>query len=180
MTIRIMTVLSLALLALSCGPSVQEKPVVAPFFDLEAFFQSEIDRLDGQRHVDKRITLNGATQREQADEWLAGEQLEGFKELKINRPAWRDQYSVDSLRDASGRLAGVRYTARDAALRIREVEVDWKEGAVEEVRVMKYIKNTVVFYRQELVYRPAEGYRLKRLQKAPLLKKSDLEIEVRY
>lgn len=173
------TAIIVAALAASCGPSGPEGPAASHFFDLEAYFDAETGRLGNRQDVEKTITLNGVTQR-QNGAWNAEEELDGFKELKINRPAWRDQYAVDSVRSADGQLSGLRYTARDSSLRIREVEIDMKEGEVEEIRAEKYIKNTVVYFRQELSYRPAEGYRLKRVQKVPLTKKSELEIEVRF
>lgn len=173
------TAIILAALAASCGPSAPGGPSSSHFFDLEAYFDGEIGRLGVRQSVEKTITLNGETQ-QQRGEWNAEEELDGFKELKINRPAWRDQYEVDSLRGADGQLEGLRYAARDSSLRIREVEIDMKEGAVEEIRVEKHIKNTVVYFHQELSYRPAEGYRIRRVQKVPLTKRSELEIAVRF
>jgi len=174
------TVIILAAFAASCSPSAPGGgPASGNFFDLEAFFDSEIGRLGKRQGVEKTITLNGETQ-QQRGEWNAEEELDGFKDLKINRPAWRDQYEVDSLRGSDGQLEGLRYAARDSSLRIRGVEIDMKEGGVEEIRVEKYIKNTVVYFHQELSYRPGEGYWLKRVQKVPLTKRSELEIEVRF
>lgn len=173
------TAILVAALAASCGPSAPEGPAGSPFFDLEAYFDAETGRLGLRQGVEKTITLNGET-RQQRGEWNAEEELDGFKDLKINRPAWRDQYEVDSLRGVDGQLEGLRYAARDSSLRIREVEIDLKEGEVEEIRVEKNIKNTVVYFHQELSYRPAEGYRIRRVQKVPLTKRSELEIEVRF
>jgi hypothetical protein len=173
------TAIILVALAASCGPSAPEGPGSSNFFDLEAYFDAEAGRLGKLQGVEKIITLNGETQ-QQRGEWNAEEELDGFKDLKINRPAWRDQYEVDSLRGSDGQLAGLRYAARDSSLRIREVEIDMKEGGVEEIRVEKYIKNTVVYFHQELSYRPAEGYRIRRVQKVPLTKRSELEIAVRF
>ncbi|MBK8429510.1 MAG: hypothetical protein IPL27_27740 [Lewinellaceae bacterium] len=83
--------------------------------------------------MDKKVTMNGVTEQQQGN-WNAAEELKGFKDLHINRPAWRDQYLVDSLRGTNGEITGLRYVAVDSTMRIREVEVDWADGAVSEIR----------------------------------------------
>ena len=163
-----------------CQSGGQKGADVTPFFDLEAFFQGEIGRMEGVHEVEKKITFNGKTEEQQVKNWDATVEMEGFKELHINRPTWKDQYQIDSLKGEGGILEGIRYAARDSSLRIRQVEIDWKAGAVEEVRVEKYMKNLIVFFHQTLKYRPEEGYSLWRAQKVPLMKRSELGVEVRY
>lgn len=172
--------MTILLASASCRPEAKRGPEKSPFFDLELFFEEEAERLASTGAVDKKIVFNGVTEEQRLESWDAGKELSGFKELHINRPAWRDQYLIDSLRAAGGELEGVRYMAIDSSLRIREVEVDWKEGAVEEVRVEKYVKNVIVFFHQTLRYRPGEGYSLWREQKVPLMKRSELEVNVSF
>ena len=172
----------LALLGLrqACRPDVVKKEAANLFFDLEAFFQSEAERLASQQKVDKKITMNGVTEQQQESDWNAAEELKGFKDLHINRPAWRDQYLVDSLRGTNGEITGLRYVAVDSTMRIREVEVDWADGAVSEIRVEKHMKNLIVFFHQTLLYRPGQGYSIWRAQKVPLKKKSEMVVEVEF
>ncbi|MCB9285206.1 MAG: hypothetical protein H6563_14135 [Lewinellaceae bacterium] len=158
-----------------------EREAIQPFFDLDAFFQTEIDRMTGDKTVERNILFMGKRDKQKLDNWDAKEELEGFKDLNINRVAWRDQYLVDSLRDENHQLEGLRYTAIDSSLRIREVAVDFTaSGEVSEVRVEKYIKNLVVHFHQKLRYRPGTGYWLWREQKVPLTKRSEMKIEVAY
>lgn len=172
--------LALLCLGFGCRPDVVKKEAANPFFDLEAFFQSEAERLASQQKVDKKITMNGATEERQESNWNAAEELKGFKDLHINRPAWRDQYQVDSIRGANGEITGLRYMAVDSTLRIRELEVDWVDGAISEIRVEKHMKNLIVFFHQTLRYRPGEGYSIWRAQKVPLKKKSEMVVEVEF
>jgi hypothetical protein len=151
-----------------------------PFFDLDTFFEEEVQNNIHRNAVEKTITLNGETQRQKIGDWDAERDLDGFRALNINRPAWRDQYHIDSILDAEGRLQELRYAAQDSSLRIRGVAVEWEEDRVSEVRVEKYIRNRIVFFHQKLVYRPEEGYRLWRAQKVPLTKRSELEVSVTY
>ena len=172
--------LAVLILAASCGSGSSKNSGTPVFFDLDTFFQGEVGRMASVRTVEKKITFNGETQERQVDDWNAEEELGGFRELHINRPAWRDQYQADSLQGPSGELTGLRYAAMDSTLRIRRVEIDWSGGAVSEVRVEKYMKNLIVFFHQTLRYRPGEGYQLWRAQKVPLRKKSEIMVEVRY
>jgi hypothetical protein len=106
--------------------------------------------------------------------------MESFKSLHINRPAWRDQYAIDTLTGAEGALKGLRYAAQDSSLQIRSVAIDWEGGAVSEVVVEKYIRNWVIFFHQKVAYRPGEGYAIWQTQKAPLMKRNEITVEVRY
>ena len=170
----------ICLLMVSCQDKLPVKEIV-PFFDLEAFFQEEISKLHTDQAVEKQISLNGKTEKQELTNWAASQELEGFKEFNINRPAWRDQYQVDSLRNTEGTLEGVRYMAMDSSLRIRQLEIDWAAtGEVAEIRVEKFSENMVVYFHQKLHYYPGKGYWLWREQKVPFTKRSELEIEVTY
>jgi len=169
------------LLLLSCQPSEKQANKVSPFFDLATFFEQEIESLGTDRPIKKTILLNDKTEILNLDRWDPRPELEGFKELHINRPAWRDQYQVDSSFYNDGGLSRLMYTAIDSSLRIKQVEIDWTAaGEVEEVRVEKYIKNLVVLFHQKLRYNPGRGYWLWRAQKVPLSKRSEMEIELSY
>lgn len=172
--------LMIVFLLISCQPEKVKLEGAPPFFDLEAFFQKEVDRMGGQT-VERKILLKGQMDVQKLSNWDAAVELEGFKELNINRPAWRDQYRVDSLRGENGWLEGLRYLAIDSSLRIQEIDIDFADsGEVAEIRVEKYIKNLVVHFHQKLRYRPGQGYWLWREQKVPLTKQSEMKIEVSY
>lgn len=174
------TVLVTLALAASCQPATPSADSDPPFFDLESFFQSEIDKMSGQRAVEKTITYNLESRSEKIANWDAAKELEGMKEVNINRPAWIDQYETDTLYDGTGLVAGLRYTARDSSLRIRSVELGLEDGEVSEIQVEKRIRNLILDFDQKLSYRPGEGYRMWRVQKVPMIRRSEIEIEVRY
>ncbi|MBK8490719.1 MAG: hypothetical protein IPL49_07420 [Saprospirales bacterium] len=172
---------SIVLFLISCQPDPNQVAKVVPFFDLEAFFQKEISEMPAEQSAEKKITLNGKTETKKLADWAASQELEGFKEFNINRPAWHDQYQVDSLRNMEGTLEGIRYMALDSSLRIRQLDIDWApSGEISEVRVEKFSKNMVVYFHQKLRYRPGKGYWLWREQKVPFTKRSELEVEVSY
>jgi 2,3-bisphosphoglycerate-independent phosphoglycerate mutase len=176
--IRLLSVLMLLWLTACQSPARND--AAAPFFDLEAFFEEEIGKLGELNRVTKKITLNGETQEQLVNAWDAAKEMESFKKLHINRPAWRDQYAIDTLTGAEGELKGLRYAAQDSSLQIRRVAIDWEGGAVSEVVVEKYIRNWVIFFHQKVAYRPGEGYAIWQTQKAPLMKRNEIAVEVRY
>lgn len=139
------------------------------FFDLSEYFDSEIERLrQSQPRATKRIILGEEEQEQQWDSLDYGQELKPFVDSDINRPAWYDKYRTDTLRHLENQTSTLQYTALDDKLRVRKLEVTRRNAdqQVIEIRVVKETDSLVEELRQELSYRPGEGYTVTSLQEA--------------
>src|SRR5580658_3332582 len=84
-----------AFLALSgCRPAIKTNGPVK-YFDLKGFFNGESTRLNELNpSVTKTVVHNGVPETKQVkiSDW--GQELDLFADADINKPAWRDNYTV--------------------------------------------------------------------------------------
>jgi len=179
--------LSLGLLVQSCFPSVeQESPASEDqpsFFDLSDYMESEMERLQSQQPaVIKRVGLRGEEQVESLDSLNYRQELKPFADSDINRPAWYDKYDADTIRAESGDTYTVTYTCREDHLRVRELSVTFQSGSdqVLGLRLSKKTDSLVEELKQELSYKPGEGYRMISEQHPLLGEGHRAEVEVRW
>ena len=142
----------------SCNPV--ERQVDRPaFFDLSAYMDSEKRRLEAVNSLLVRESFfNGSVSQDSLEQADYSEDLRIFRRSDINRPSWRDQYSVDSLWADNGQLKGLRYQALTPSLKTRELEVDFREGEVARIFVYNQTENWISGTRQKLTYWPDSGY----------------------
>ncbi len=173
---------SLCLIAWSCaggGESEPERPE-SPFFDLQEYFEEEVERLqDRQPGVAKTVTFGGKTEEQRFDSLDFREELKVFLDADINRVAWWDRYSIDSVR-TSGALTSIRYEALDPDLKIRSIVLDFAADSLSKVAINLFSDSPASRFSQELIYRPGDGYRIETQQKVVLSKTEDLLVDARF
>lgn len=152
----------------------------APFFDLQAYFQSEIERLNAAAPLlEKQVAYNKKTETLSSSENDFAKELKLFEDSDINRPAWTDKYQIDSLLSGN-QLEQLTYSALDSSLRIRSIQIDYREGELAQVKIYKKQESFVGRSRQQLTYAPQEGYRIQSFQKTILMPARELAIEADF
>lgn len=155
--VSIIAVVSLMLSACTPGVKTQERPA---FFDLNAYITGEQERLAGTYPLLVRASYFNETRASdsiQAPDYK--QDLDIFARSDINRPSWRDQYSIDSIRSTKGdTLLTIRYQAQEPDLKTRLLEIDFERGEVSRVHVYNETDNWIAGTRQKLTYWPDKGY----------------------
>lgn len=152
-------------------------PAEKKFFDLEAYFQSEIERLnESDHHLKKEVTLNGSMETQEVQKVDFAEELKLFLEADINQVALMDKYQSDSIL-AGNELDRLTHTALDSSLLVRKIVVHYDHGEVDRVDVYKKQESFVGSSQQHLHYEPGEGYAITSLQTTLLTKAQQLKIE---
>jgi hypothetical protein len=152
-------------------------PAEKKFFDLEAYFQSEIERLnESDLHFKKEVTLNGSMETRQVATVNFGEELKLFLDADINQVALLDKYQSDSIAGGAG-LQQLTHTALDSSLLVRKIIVHYDQGEVDRLDVYKKQKSFVGSSQQHLHYEPGKGYAITSLQKTLLTNAQELKIE---
>ncbi len=143
------------------GESVHADKKVPVFFDLRDFFQQEIRFLQkNQSSVNKIVQLNGQKSVLSAIAVSYSDELAPFANSDINKPSWKDKYQVDSIL-VDRHLKEIRYTAKDASLKTRELRIAFSESGVKEVWIKNSIHSIISESDQELKYERSKGYFIK-------------------
>ncbi len=175
--------LFMLLLGLSCDRVTEASTAEgdAPaFYDLAGFIDDEVERLSGQPlTVEKTITLNGETERQEIDALDFGTDLRLFAGADINKNAWRDKYRVEE-KTLSGRHRLTRYVALDSTLTTRLLEVEEDRGETRRLRIVRHTGTVLSDGRSQLEYEPARGYSVATQQDNRFGRDVDALVEVRW
>lgn len=180
MSTRLLFLLSLFFGVACAVPPVDDAQQVAgPFFDLEGFFEQEVDYLTQQSiKVQKTIRQNGKEEQQQVviKDWER--ELSFFAESDINKPSWRDQYQVDST--YNGNKLILHYESKDKDLSTQVLDIELVADTVQSIVVVKNIQNQVYSTQQYLTYLPKRHYKINQTRDIVFLSENDYSIEASY
>ena len=142
------------------------------FQDIRGFFVKEVKRLEKQKiTVDKIVRRNGISERQENISPVWNTELSLFSESDINKPAWRESYSVHKNNTT------ISYTALDNKRRTRAIRIKRnKMGKLIELAVVNRTSNYLYSSSEELLYIPDSLYRIIKMQNVILLGKNSYEI----
>ena len=153
------------LLMPSCKPDIKETGATAKYFDLKEYFKSDLARLNKiPQPILKTVTHNGVTESKKVkiDNWER--ELSLFSESDINKPAWRDSYTIQQTDHT------LIYMAMDPKLKTREIIVNKKpDGGVLYIAIYNYTKNLLYSTQEKLTYVPDSIYKIEKTQHVRLL-----------
>lgn len=161
--------LAFASLLVLCSACVADEAIIdrPPFFSLTLFMDSEIERLEQLNPtLKKEISFNGQIEERELEEVDFTEELAIFRKADINRPAWLDLYTVDSV-FTDGRLRELHYQTNDPELRTQQLSVYQDANqAVTKIEI-KGLSSTVLSNGERyLTYEPSKGYEIRTLQQS--------------
>jgi hypothetical protein len=148
----------------SCKPDIKESRANMKYFDLKGFFSSDSSRLSKLNPlVSKTVEHNGVSESKKVHITNWGTELSLFSESDINKPAWKDSYSVT----ADSNI--IIYQAIDTTLRTREIMIKKSGGKVKYVMIYNITKNILFKSVEKLSYFPDSLYLIEKAQTVKLL-----------
>ncbi|HKK74378.1 MAG TPA: hypothetical protein VJ953_04830 [Saprospiraceae bacterium] len=180
---QLLAVMLLAVLLVACNQSDNTGTELEQdyFFNLEDYFESEIERLDQtEAPVTKVLSINGLSEEVPTDTLNFSKELSIFKKSDINRTAWIDKYKGDTTRTASGDIQRIIYSAIRKDLRTRKIVIDFEGGEPSKIAIRNETDSPALTARQMLIYQPDNGFSISQEQKVRALEKKFLKIEVKY
>ena len=150
------------------------------FFDLKAFFEQEITSLQSIQAIQKKVIINGVVEEQQRDAFNLIEELASFIDADINRPAWLDQYQVDSVLSNEQELRAIHYQALKPTLKTKQLSITFEKEEVSRINIRRGLSNMAATSVQELVYTTGKGYSINKEQSLVFSDPKILSIEVNY
>jgi hypothetical protein len=159
----------IVLLQTACKPAIKEK---SKFFDIRGFFMDDTARLTRLNPlVLKNVTHNGVSETKSVKIGNWGQELDLFIGSDINKPAWKDSYTVI---DEGGT---VMYKAKFPELKVREILVKQDKGKVKWLLIYTKTKNILYTSTEKLSYFPDSLYLIEKDQKVRLMGNNHYRIE---
>jgi hypothetical protein len=173
--------IAVALLA-SCakGPAPENRPELTHFFSLKDYFAQEVQALSSVNKVKKTTAVNGEKEEHILEAIDFERELKAFSEADINRQAWTDKYSIDSLFNDEKVLTKLAYTAIDPKLKTKRVEIDFEDSVVSKIFIENSTSSAVAKTRQLLTFQPGTGYSFQSTQNVILTSDDTFFVEVRF
>lgn len=126
----------------------------------------------------KTVSVNGQKEEKLLSSNDLIKELEFFLELDINKPAWSDKYTTDSIFHM-GRFSQVRYQAIDPKMKTRELAVSFlSDGTVSEVFIKSVVTSTIAQTYNEMYLWPGKGYEINSVQSVTLTDTTYLSVKV--
>jgi hypothetical protein len=146
------------LLIAACKPDVKESGG-AKYFDLKKYFTAEAVRM-GKIHpaVLKTVIYNNQPEQKRVEIKNWQRELELFTESDINKPAWRDSYTIVKTHDS------VIYTAIDTTLKTRSLVIVSDGDKIKAIRILNFTKNLLYQTGDQLSYYPDSVYQITKHQ----------------
>lgn len=161
--ISFITGVVLSVCFISCRPDIKQTGNMK-YFDIKAFFTKEITRLQKQNEpVFKTIIYNGSAESKKVKIKNWAQELDFFKSSDINKPAWRDSYTIEKLAD------DLIYKAKYPDLKMREMIVKNENRHVKYVVIFNSTKNLLYQTTEKLSYFPGSAYIIEKQQSVQFL-----------
>lgn len=151
------------------------------YFDLPSFFEDQIKNLQKKEQwIRKHVTKDGHSHIIERGNINWNEELDAFTEANINRPAWRGQFKVDTIK--LERVYVVTYKTENQEIPVKNVVVTIDEDTKQclQISVDRRTKNFLYTSDQSLYYTTGEGYMLKGKLSITFLFDSEYSIESEF
>ena len=134
------------------------------FFDIKGYFEADSARLTKENPwVTKTVTHNKVpeTQKVRIANW--GTELSLFIQSDINKPAWKNSYSVSTTDNIT------IYTAKDPALKTQKVVIKKENDRLKWIMIINHTKNILYENTEKLSYFPDSLYLIEKKQSVRVL-----------
>ncbi len=157
----------------ACRPDVKESGGALKYFDINGYFTKDIARLNKlNKPVLKTVTHNTVSESKTVhiNNWEL--ELSLFKDADINRPAWKNSYTVI---DEDGLVI---YRAKYPELKMREMLIKKDKEKIKWILIYnKTPKNILYQTTEKLSYFPDSLYVIDKVQKVRLMGSNFYEIK---
>lgn len=174
-------VICLIQLCFACQSESAQGTFEGPFFSLARFFEAEKQRLrQDPPAYEKTVHINGQTESFKPDSLALDNEFQVFVNAEINRPAWTDKYTIDSIL-LDNQLVGLNYKALTDQLKTRSIAIQLNNNQVSRIDIETGYTTLISNSAQQLTYEPSKGYRIYNKQQQVLSKDSTgVEVEVAF
>ena len=134
------------------------------YFDLKGYFRADSSHLSKLNPlVNKTVVHNKASENKKVHipDW--GTELSLFTESDINKPAWKESYSVQASSDF------LIYKAKDPALKTRNIIIKRNGDKIKWILIFNHTKNLLYETQEKLSYFPDSLYIIQKAQRVRLL-----------
>jgi hypothetical protein len=134
------------------------------YFDLKAYFTNVAVKLTLKKPlVNKTVSKNELSENKniKINNWKT--ELALFINADINKPAWKDSYTIDST------LSKIIYFAKEADLKTQKIEIDLRNGSPIKFKIITKMDNILYHATEELEFYPDSLYTIKKHQKVLFL-----------
>ena len=155
------------------------------YFDLQSFFTQQIHTLDSLKPtVNKTVFLNEKKEEKKLKEINWKEELSVFLESDINKPAWKDKYTVDtSLKDDPNiYFYIIRFTAKDKNLKTQKITLNIIKDIeqIQSVYVKNVTENFLYSSVSNLMFLPEKEYSISTVQKIRFVSQDKFEVKGKF
>jgi len=167
---------------IACQPAMptEKNGTQASFFDLKDFFDKEINSLSSIKGIKKTVLVDGVEEEQERTTFNLEEELASFIDADINRPAWLDQYRVDSVLNSQEQLQELQYEALKPTLKTKKITITFEKGVVTRITIKRGLSNMAATSVQELIYYTGKGYSIKKDQSLVFSTPTAMSMEVEY
>ena len=160
---------------------VESRINTKPYFDLKGYFEQQISQLKtSQPKAVKKVSIGAKTEEITTDTLDYAQELRIFTDSDINKPAWLDKYTIDSVKNTGGNLQAISYKANTDDLKVRLIEVNFSQDTITRIYIVNRLNTAVADADQELVFMPGKGYKLGARQKVAYADAKNIGVEVNW
>jgi len=144
----------------------QKKNTSNKFFDLSDYFEKEIKSLkENKVSFDKEITREDISQVKHHVDVDWNTELALFIESDINKKAWEEYYSIDTVFSDSNEFVVNYVLDAQKDLAVKKVKLNFEANECVEVKIYREEENPLFISKQELIYSRGIGYQIIGFQK---------------
>lgn len=148
----------------SCRPDIKGNGNTSKYFDIKGYFTADTARLNKlNKIVTKTVTHNGVTETKKVKIANWGQELDMFIGADINRPAWKNSYTIFNGDNV------LLYKAKDEDLRVREIMIKLDGQKVKWMLIFTRTQNILYKTTERLSYFPDSLYLIQKDQHVKLM-----------
>lgn len=153
-------------------PEIKETGAELKYFDIKDYFKQEATRLVKlDPEVTKSVSHNGTSESKKVHVKAWQQELNLFAESDINKPAWRNSYTVKN--DADSTV----YSAKDPELKTREIVIKKQGDKITAVTIVNNTHNFLYNTSERLVYLPGQYYSIDKKQQVKVMGANDYRVK---
>ena len=173
--LTLLVLLVLGLFFCSCQNSKLEK-VTTPYFDFKSYFEKQAAELSAKNlRIKKTVIKDNVVAEKIFDhpDWKT--ELNPFVECDINKPSWKNSYTIDS--SGNNETYCIKYLARDSSLEIKSINFCFERDSISFIRIEKRTDDMYYNNSTTLNYFPMKAYSIINSQKITFNKGSEVEVK---
>jgi hypothetical protein len=156
----------------ACNPDIKDTGSALKYFDLKGYFYADSARLTKlNRPVLKTVIHNGVSQSKKVHISNWGTELGLLVGSDINKPAWKDSYTVQTTPTT------LIYAAKYPELQTQNIIINKADNKVKWIMIINHTKNMLYETKEKLTYFPDSMYMIEKVQSVRLLGSNRYDIK---